>query len=195
MKLSTGGRHVRILAGSPHRPQGAPDDLPARGRTAVTDLPTTVEGLENLAESGAIALVGAIATEAFQAARSGIGRLFGRRGSKERDAAQARLDEDADLVRRTEAAERDELRDDLARLWRRRLRLLLAEDPESGRELSELVAQIQAVLPKQQQQWTQTNIAHSQGTVYASLGGDVIHYQTPDRRVPPAPGELDDPAE
>jgi hypothetical protein len=163
--------------------------------TPVPDLPTTVEELENLAESGAIALVGAMATEAFQAARSGIGRLFGRRGSGEQDAAQTRLDEDADLVGHTEASEQDEVRGDLARVWRRRLRLLLNEDPESGRELSELVARIQAALPQTQQQWVQTNIARSHGTVYSAQGGNVIHYQTPDRRVPPAPGEAGDPDE
>src|SRR5581483_9272505 len=61
-----------------------------------------------LAEAGGSALVGAMATDAWQATRSGVARLFGRDGSARRAAIEAQLDGNAALV--AQAEDPDEVR-------------------------------------------------------------------------------------
>jgi hypothetical protein len=103
-----------------------------------------------------------MATDAWQATRSGVARLFGRGGSDQQTAIEAQLDGNAALVAR--ARDPDEVRQSLVPVWRLQLEALLSEHPEVLEELRSLVAQVREALPAPQQTWVQTNIARDQAT-------------------------------
>ncbi len=147
------------------------------------------ESLTALAGAGASALIGAMATDLWQGARSGVVRLFGRGGEARGEAIGAQLDEDAALVGRAEPAAVDEIRTELLPVWRRRLLLLLEEHPDSEDELRELVARVQDGLPAGHQVWTQSNTARDHGTLFAVQGGNLHYHQTAGRQVPPPADE------
>lgn len=115
-----------------------------------------------LAGAGGTALVGAMATDAWQATRSGVAGLFGRGGADRQAAIEAQLDGNAALV--AQAGDPDEVRASLVAVWRLQLEALLREHPDVVEELRALVAQVRAALPAPQQTWVQTNIARDQAT-------------------------------
>jgi hypothetical protein len=158
----------------------------------VTDLPATAEELGELAQQGAIALVAAMATGAFQAARSGIGRLFGRLGRERQTAVEAQLDDEETLVAQADSAGRDEVREALVPAWGLKLARLLKDQPAAEQELRELLAQIQAVLPNSQQQWVQNIIASGSGSsAYGTMFGDVHHYDLAGKQATSTPDPSD----
>lgn len=155
----------------------------------MTDLPTTVGDLNDLAVRGSVAVVGALATGAFQAARWGIVRLFGRLGSGHEATARTQVDADEELVRSSEVAERDDVRQELAPVWRRRLVRLLRDCPETEQELRDLLITLHEALPEERQVWVQTIIARDHASAYGAQGGNVYHYQgTAQRGAPSAAG-------
>jgi hypothetical protein len=119
-------------------------------------------GLAELAGAGGSALVGAMATDAWQAARSGIGRLFSRGGPARQAAIEAQLDGNAALV--AGAADADRARKSLVPVWQMELEGLLREYPEVEEELRAVVARVLQTLPAPPQSWVQTNIAREQAT-------------------------------
>lgn len=144
------------------------------------------EQVTALAGAGATALIGAMATDLWQGARSGAVRLFGRDGEARGDAIGAQLDEDAALVDRAEPdAAADEIRAELLPVWRRRLMLLLDEHPEYEADLRALVESVREGLPDGRQVWTQNNTARDQGTLFAVQGGSLHYHQASDGHVPP----------
>lgn len=130
-----------------------------------------------LAGAGGSALVGAMATDAWQATRSGVAGLFGRGGPARQTAIAAQLDDNAALV--AQAEDPDEVRQSLAAVWQLQLEALLRQDPGAEEELRALVAQVRQALPAPQQTWVQTNIARDQarqnivrhGTLHVHPGG------------------------
>ena len=160
----------------------------------MNDLPITVDELGSLAEKGAIAVVGALATGAFDAAREGIARLFGRLGGHRRSSAEKRLDVDEERVAEADDAERDEIRRDLMPMWRRELVKLLDESPEAARELVELLDVLDHALPEGPRAWVQQVNVTGHGTAYAAQGGIVIHHQggAPRQAPPPVPEDDED---
>ncbi|MGH3950776.1 MAG: hypothetical protein ACRDSE_16940 [Pseudonocardiaceae bacterium] len=129
------------------------------------------EGLAALAGAGGTALVGAMATDAWRATRSGVARLFGRGGPARQTAIEAQLDGNAALV--AQAEDPDEARQNLAAVWRLELAALLRQHPETEDELRALVARIHEALPAAQQTWVQTNIARDQATQNIVQHGNV----------------------
>lgn len=120
------------------------------------------EALAELAAAGGAAVVGAMATDAWAATRSGVARLFGRGDARRTEVIEAQLEEDADMLGR--AADADQARQDLLPMWRRRLADYLSQDPEAAQGLRELVEQVRAQLPAPRQSWVQTNIARDHAT-------------------------------
>ena len=118
--------------------------------------------LAALAGAAGTAVVGAMATDVWQVARSGVVRLFGRGGPERRTAIEAQLDGNAALV--AEAGDPDEVRRGLAAMWRPKLEALLRQHPDVEEELRVLVAQVRDRLPAPQQTWVQNNIARDQAT-------------------------------
>ncbi|MEV6373622.1 hypothetical protein [Micromonospora musae] len=137
------------------------------------------EALTLLATNGGAALAAAMATDAWQAARDGTARLFGREGTHRQAAIGAQLDDSVVLVER--AADREHARQVLVPLWQMQLIRLLEDHPEAEAELRELITHIHEALPALQQQWVQrqVNIAHDNSVLLASLGGNVIYHQYP----------------
>jgi len=123
-----------------------------------------VEALVALAGAGGTALVGAMATDAWNSTRFGVARLFGRGGTAQQTAIEAQLDVNAALV--AQADDPDEVRRSLVPVWRLQLETLLRQHPEAEDELRVLVAQVREALPAQQQTWVQTNIARDHATQY-----------------------------
>jgi hypothetical protein len=150
--------------------------------------------LETLAVAGATALVGAMATDAWQAARAGFAKLFGRGGQQKRELADRRLDQAAAQVAHADHDNQDRVRGELLAAWQIRLQDLLDEHPDALEELRTLTAQVQAQLPAAQQAWMQHNLARDHGTVYGVQAGDQhIHYHRTPAPPPSHPGAAERP--
>jgi hypothetical protein len=141
------------------------------------------EWIATLAASGAGALVGAAATDAWQTARTGVIALFRRGGTGRAEFAAAQLDSDAKDVENAAAADRDQVRQKLLPLWQGRLTDLLAElsdndeDSEVADELRELTRTVWAQLPASQQSSVQHITASAPGAIaQGAIGGNVITY-------------------
>ncbi|MFI5980838.1 hypothetical protein ACIBEA_08200 [Streptomyces sp. NPDC051555] len=118
------------------------------------------ELITELASAGALALLNAVATDAWQGARAGFTRLFGR-GEAERERIVAtRIDEVAAQLEGAGEQRRDQVREALLLVWRTRLTDLLEERPDAIREMRALVAHLQAMSPD----------APSQGTAAVGTG-------------------------
>ncbi|MFI7519852.1 hypothetical protein [Micromonospora globbae] len=154
------------------------------------------EALAALAANGGAALVAAMATDAWQAARDGMARLFGRQGSQRQAAIETQLDSNVVLVER--AGDPAQARQGLVPLWQMELMQLLAEHPEAEAELRELVADLRDALPTTQQQWVQvvlTTIARDNSRQFTAVWGNVIYHESPSSaagRQRPSPAEAED---
>jgi hypothetical protein len=149
------------------------------------------ETLAALAATGATTLVAAMTTDAWQAARSGVARLFGRDGLARQEAIEAQLAGNAALVAQADDAGR--VRQSLVALWQLELESLLRQHPDAAEELGALVAHVQAALPPAQQEWVQTNIARDHGKVFAVQGGNIVfHSASPRPAAPAADDDIDD---
>jgi hypothetical protein len=133
--------------------------------------------LEALALTGAMTVVAAMATDAWQAARAGTARLFRHDGPARQEAAAVRLEADAALVARTDNAER--ARRGLIPRWQLELEELLRDHADAAGEVQALVREVRSLLPGAQESWVQNNIARDHGQVFASLGGNVVVHQGP----------------
>ena len=162
---------IALAARIAAKPASPADELAVSGEDGAA--------LGELAHQGAVALVGAMATGTFPAAREGVARLFARLGPDQERTAQTQLDADGDLVTDADDAERDDVREELAMGWRRRLARLLRDDPDGAQELRALLVTLRAALPEERQRWVQNVIARDHGTVYAAMNGNVIHYEAP----------------
>ncbi|MFD7735386.1 hypothetical protein ACFV6F_34000 [Kitasatospora phosalacinea] len=145
------------------------------------------ESLIALAGAGGTALVGAMATDAWQTVRAGAARLFTRGGPERQRAIADRLDHDAELVAR--AAEPERVRQGLAPAWQVEWEALLTERPELADELQGFVERTVAALPRAEQNWTLNVTAHGHGRAYGALGGNVVVHEA----AQPAPGAQPDP--
>jgi hypothetical protein len=135
--------------------------------------------LEALAVAGAAALVGAMATDAWQAARVEFAKLFGRGDRQKQELADRRLDQAAAQVTQADHDNQDRIRGELLAAWQVRLQDLLDEHPDLEEELRTLTAQVQAQLPATQQTWVQHNLSRDHSTIYGVQAGDQhIHYHS-----------------
>jgi hypothetical protein len=146
--------------------------------------------IEALAMVGAAAIVSAMATDAWAAARDRTVELF-RHHSPERQAEVAtQLEANAALVARAGDAER--ARGVLVGPWQVELEEFLARHPDAEEDLAALSDRIRAALPTQSRQWVQNVTAHDGSVVNAvQHGTQHIHYM--DSSGPQAsPGLADD---
>jgi hypothetical protein len=100
-----------------------------------------------LAVTAANALVAAAVTDAWEAARRGFSRLFGRGDLKRVELTERRLAATHDELITAAGAELERAQARLAARWATRLADLLDEVPDSEADLRALVAEIQALLP------------------------------------------------
>jgi hypothetical protein len=125
-----------------------------------------------LALSAATALVGQMATDAWEGTKTLFLRVFRRGEEGQETAVHAQLELGAAQVAGATDVER--ARQMLLPAWQLQLETLLRDHPEVEAELREILTQIEA--PQAAQEWHQTNIARDHGTTYAAQGGNVVHY-------------------
>ena len=119
-----------------------------------------------VAGAGGTVLVAAMDTGPWQATRSGVVGLFGRRGLARQAAIGVELDAHAALV--SQADNPDEVRQGLVTVWRLELAALLRQHPAAKDPLRTLVVRVWEALPTAQQTWVRTTIAHHQATQYTA---------------------------
>lgn len=95
-------------------------------------------------------------TGAWQPARTGVGRLFGRGRPIRQARYEARLDDNAAQL--AAADEPDQVRESLVPVWRREFQRLLRRHPDAEGELRALVTRVSAALPPAQQDWVHTYV-------------------------------------
>lgn len=132
-----------------------------------------LEWLSPVVAAGGSAFVGAAATDAWQSARNGVVRLFGRGGQRRQEAVGRWADQTAAEIEQAPEAERALLRERLALTWQQRLADLVEEYPEIGKELQAWVRQVQVQLPPAQQTWVNTFVARDHATQYNAPGGSI----------------------
>jgi|GEM_PF-1759830 hypothetical protein len=147
------------------------------------------DALAALANSAATTLAAAMATDAWQTARDGIVRLFGRDRNRQ-VALRTRLDEHNDSVSTAQDAAGQ--RERLIPAWQVDFELLLAQHPEAAQPLAELVEQVRGRLTAAQQAWisahtiVQNITASGPGAVAGgAIAGNVIFHQD----APGSPGD------
>lgn len=136
-----------------------------------------IESLAAVAAGASTTLVAAMATDAWQIARTGILRALRRGDEGEPAALAAQLDSEAALVLASDDAEA--ARRILLPGWRLRLEHFLRDNPEAAEALKELTARLAAELPAPQQHWVQNNEAHDNAQVFGVQNGNVIIHQAP----------------
>ncbi|GKQ37866.1 hypothetical protein [Streptomyces sp. A012304] len=136
-----------------------------------------IDSMAALAAAASTALVAAMATDTWQAARDGMLRVMGRGREDEPAQLAARLDEEAALVRA--ADDSDAARRSLLPAWRLRLEQFLLAHPEAVDEMDELTRRLTTALPRAQQNWVQHVDARDHGQAFGVQGGNVIIHQEP----------------
>ncbi|WP_433796792.1 hypothetical protein [Actinoplanes sp. CA-252034] len=144
--------------------------------------------LAQLAATGAAALVGAAATDAWGTARDGFGRLLRRRSADADPLTERRLDALAEEVEQTSPVDRDEVRQRLIPVWQTRLADLIEEDPAIADDVAGVSGQVQARLPVSARQWVQHITAHQGGIALGAQGdGSSVHVHYHSDEAPPRP--------
>lgn len=139
--------------------------------------------LEAIVTAGATTLVAAIATDAWQTARSGVARLFGRRDRDQEAIVEAQLDGDAALVAAAEDTE--QTRQVLVALWQLKLGQFLQQHPDADDDLQGLIDQIRGALPQEQKDWAQkvqNNVVHGGQGFFAQDGNVNVYQGTPSQQ-------------
>jgi hypothetical protein len=138
------------------------------------------EAIVALATSGAVAVVAAMATDAWESARAGIVHVFRPDDGETPQDIETQLDADQTLV--VEAGDAaDETRQDLVPAWRRRLLRLLEGYPKKVGELRTLVAGLEESHGSDQRAWVQNITARDNGIAVGAQNGDVhFHAALPD---------------
>lgn len=137
-----------------------------------------MEAVAELVMTGAATVVAAMATDAWQSARTRAAALFGRGDEERRDLAAARLDRAAAEVEAADPAERDEVRQRVAAAWQVRLVDLLDDHPEAEAELRRVIEELSGRLPAAQQSWVQHITARGQGSVAQGvMFGTIINHR------------------
>jgi hypothetical protein len=126
--------------------------------------------LTQLAATGAAALVGAAATDAWQQARSGFARLLARRPGSEEAIVLHRLDALSAEIEQAPPVDRDEIRRRQQPLWQARLEDLIEKDDAAAQDLAGLTDRLRAQLPAHSEHWVQHITAHPGGTAYGAQG-------------------------
>jgi hypothetical protein len=127
--------------------------------------------------SGGSALVGAVATDAWQSARGGLVRLFAHAGQRRAETAAHWVDEMASELDRPELADRPEAERQWAQTWQQRLYDLAEEYPEIGDDIQAWARSVRAQLPADKQDRADTFISRDHSQQYNAPGGSITVHQ------------------
>jgi hypothetical protein len=125
-----------------------------------------------LAETGAAALVKAMATDLWPSARRTVTALFHRNAPQREAAIEAQLDNNVAFV--TDAESPDDARREVFGFWVLELAALLRRDPSCRGALAQLAEDLCNTLTDNYppSNLAQTNTAHDHGTIFATQSGD-----------------------
>ncbi|POX38443.1 hypothetical protein C3486_23235 [Streptomyces sp. Ru73] len=134
------------------------------------------EAFGQLAAAGGTALIGAMATDAWQSVRGGFATLLGRGDRSRAEDVARRLEGTSTEVARAAGAGGDAVRQVLANQWTRELQALLEERPDAEQALRELVARARAEgAAAAGTTYVQHNTAESGGVQHIVQGGGSLH--------------------
>ncbi|MGW2284173.1 hypothetical protein [Streptomyces phaeochromogenes] len=143
----------------------------------------TTEALAGLAAAGGAALVGAMATDAWQTARTRFLQLLGRDGR--RNSVEGQLEAQANVVERTAEDHREEARAALLPGWQLQLGDFLQEHPEAERELRQAIEQVRSELPETYQRQVEAHFEVRAGRdAYTSAHDMTVTHHHGDRSSP-----------
>ncbi len=155
-----------------------PGPAPYREWQPISKEQPLIEAVAELAMTGAATVVGAMATDAWQSAKTRAAALLGRGDEERRDLAEARLERAAAEVEAADPAHRDEARQRVTAAWQVRLVDLLEDHPEAEAELRRMIEELSGRLPAAQQSWVQHISAKGQGSVAQGvMFGDIINHR------------------
>ncbi|MBF9132760.1 hypothetical protein I0C86_27950 [Plantactinospora sp. S1510] len=132
-----------------------------------------------VAAAGGSALVGAVATDAWQSTRSGVMRLFGRAGERRAELAGDWADQTATAITAAPVEELAAVRLRSAEAWQRRLADLVDEYPELNEALRAWAEETQRELSVAGRTWVNTFVARDQATMYNAPGGSITVTHAP----------------
>jgi hypothetical protein len=127
--------------------------------------------------SGGSVLVGAVATDAWQTARGGLVRLFGKAGPRREEIVARWVDEMASDLDRPEVGDRDQAERQWAQTWQQRLYDLAEEYPEISADIQEWEQSVRASLPAEKQARADTFISRDHSQQYNAPGGSITVHQ------------------
>ncbi|MBB6550089.1 hypothetical protein [Nonomuraea rubra] len=137
-----------------------------------------MEAVAELAMTGAATVVAAMATDAWQSARTRAAALLGRGDEEQRELAETRLERAAAEVEAADPGDRDEVRRRIAAAWQVRLMDLVEAHPETEAELRRVIEELSGRLPAAQQSWVQHITAEGQGSVAQGvMFGNIINHR------------------
>jgi hypothetical protein len=144
------------------------------------------ETLLTVLAAGGSALVGAVATDAWQTARDGLIRLFGTAGPRRAELAARWVDEMTSDLDGPEAAERPDAERQWARIWQQRLYDLAEEYPEIGADLQVWTESVLTRLPAEKRASADMFVSRDHSQQYNAPGGSItVHHHSGNG---PAPG-------
>ncbi|MFF3374575.1 hypothetical protein ACFYXF_16720 [Streptomyces sp. NPDC002680] len=143
----------------------------------------TTEALAGLAAAGGAALVGAMATDAWQTARTRFLQLLGR--DHRRDCIEGQLEAQADVVERTTESHQEEARAALLPAWQFQLADFLQQHPEAEQELRQVIEQVRSELPEKYQRQVEAQFEVRAGRdAYTSAQDMTVTHHNGDRSSP-----------
>ncbi|GGU17577.1 hypothetical protein GCM10010244_50290 [Streptomyces coeruleorubidus] len=143
----------------------------------------TTEALAGLAAAGGAALVGAMATDAWQTARTRFLQLLGRDGRG--DAVEHQLETQADVVERTAEGGRERARAAFLPGWQLQLADFLQQHPEAEQEFRQVIEQVRSELPETYQRQTEAHFEVRAGRdAYTSAHDMTVTHHHGDRSSP-----------
>jgi TIR domain len=143
--------------------------------------------LTALAEAAAVALVTAMATNAWTSVRDTVAGVFRRGGTTAHDKLRDRLDDDASLV--AVADDPAEQRAALEPFWRLKFKELVNAAPECAPDLAEIIRALdEAARPAPGTHLEQHTTVRDFGRAFVAQGGNVIMHGDPAAPPPPSSG-------
>ncbi|MEU0389818.1 hypothetical protein [Streptomyces chartreusis] len=148
----------------------------------------TTEALAGLAAAGGAALVGAMATDAWQTARTRFLQLLGRDGrgdAVEHQVMEHQLETQADVVERTPEGSRERVRAAFLPGWQLQLADFLQQHPEAEQEFRQVIEQVRSELPETYQRQLGTHFEVRAGRdAYTSAHDMTVTHHHGDRSSP-----------
>jgi hypothetical protein len=137
------------------------------------------EWIAPLANAAGLAFASAAGTAAWDSARAGLARLFGRGGQARQDLALRWADDAANDIAQAPSGSAEQVRARYAATWQQRLADLIEEFPDLREQVGDWSERTRGQLPASAQQWATNVIANDYSHVYIGRDMTVYNYRDP----------------